>query len=139
MRRTYLVAVAYHVSRVCEVKVRAANAHRACQRAIQMADEDGDGWRSTDAVSDSFVESIEVADETPSIPNQFTKLGVLAPELFVLWQGLQLVAAIAEDQGTDAAATLEKVRSAARAALWQAWRLDEPRGPASPFKEPGRG
>lgn len=131
MRRTYLVTVAYNVSRVSEVKVRATNPHLACKRAIERADENGDGWRPTDAVSESFVESIEVAGEQIVIPTQFTELGVLAPEFVHLWQGLQQVAAIAEDQWTDAAATIERMRSAAREALWNAW-LDRSPPSASP-------
>lgn len=105
---------------------------RACRRAIAVADADGDGWRPTDAVGESYVERIDVDADTLAVPNEFTEIGRLAPELFVLWQGLQLVAAIAEDQWTDGAATVERMKSAARAALWQAWCLDEKRPTAPP-------
>ena len=54
------------------------------------------------------------------MPERFTEVGVLVPEVEILRKGLDLVAAIAEDEWTDAAATAERMRAAAHDAVEKA-------------------
>lgn len=119
-RRTYLVTVAYHACRVSEVSVRAADPSRACSRAIEIADGDGDGWHPTDDASESYVEAVEVGGESITVPAEFSEVGILRPGFGALLRGLETVVGIAEDRRTDPVAALEQISSAARAVLARA-------------------
>jgi hypothetical protein len=115
--RSFTITVGYNACYVFEVEVHADAVERACERAIAIANVPAEGWRPTSGATSSYVEAIETAGETIPVPEKFTQVAVLVPQVTILHQGLELITTIAEGQWTDAGATLERIRGAARDAL----------------------
>ena len=83
MSRQFTVQAGYSTHYANTVTVEADNLEEALEKAIEAANDDPDGWRSTDHVSDTFVDAVcEGADADPwdrdgalPVPDRFSERG----------------------------------------------------------------
>ena len=83
MSRPWTVQVGYNAHHRNTVTVEADTLEQALEKAVETANEDAAGWRSTDHVSESFVDAVcEGADADPwdrdatlPVPARFSKHG----------------------------------------------------------------
>ncbi len=82
MTRPWTVQVGYNAHHCNTVTVEAGTIEQALEKAIETANEDAAGWRSTDHCSDSFCDAIcEGAGSDPwgkgslPVPNRFSEHG----------------------------------------------------------------
>ena len=82
MSRQFTVQCSYVAHHANTVTVMADTLEEALEKAIEAANEDPDGWRSTDHVSDTVIDAVcEGADRDPwgegalPVPDRFTERG----------------------------------------------------------------
>ena len=82
MSRHFTVQAGYSTHYANTVTVEADTLEEALEKALEAANEDPDGWRSTDHVTDSFVDAVcQGADRDPwgegalPVPDRFTERG----------------------------------------------------------------
>lgn len=120
--RTFTITVGYNVCHVLEVEVHAGAVAAACEQAITIANATAEGWRATDGASSSYVEAIEASGASIQVPEKFTEVGVLVPDVETLRKGLELVVKLGKANlaEIDAQQTVRAMVVAARGALKKA-------------------
>lgn len=133
--RTFTVTVGYNVCYVNEVTVRAAALAQACEKAIALANRTAEGWRATDGASDTYVEVIETAGEAVVVPETFTEVGILTPEVAIMRRALARIVRLGSENlpEIDAPDTVRAMVVAAQDSLREALQ----RAHAEPACAPG--